>query len=219
MKCYKGIMLPDAENHMQHYIDKGPYMEPVINKALEVTPGRKVAVDVGAAVGLFSMAVAPLFEIVVAYEPSPLQAECWRDNIAKTGRNNVFLKDFGLGLYPQVLYVADLKADGNLGKTWLQTEPEGAFTKCSVDRLDNQFYPALDLLKIDVEGMEHDVLLGGQNIIRQFHPTLIIEFKGLGARYGRDDKTTLEMLASWGYSSFYRFGSDYVISKGAANAP
>ncbi len=45
-----------------------------------------------------------------------------------------------------------------------------------VERLDDVFKESrLDFLKIDVEGMERDVLLGGAETIRTFHPVMFVE--------------------------------------------
>ena len=45
-----------------------------------------------------------------------------------------------------------------------------------VKRLDDFFKePRFDFLKIDVEGMERDVLTGGENTIKKFHPVMFIE--------------------------------------------
>jgi FkbM family methyltransferase len=42
--------------------------------------------------------------------------------------------------------------------------------------LDSFNFPRLDMIKIDVEGMELDVLAGAANCIAAKHPILIIEF-------------------------------------------
>jgi FkbM family methyltransferase len=42
--------------------------------------------------------------------------------------------------------------------------------------LDSFNFPRLDLIKIDVEGMELDVLAGGTNCITGKHPILVVEF-------------------------------------------
>jgi FkbM family methyltransferase len=42
--------------------------------------------------------------------------------------------------------------------------------------LDSLELPRADLIKVDVEGMELDVLEGGVNIVERSHPVLIVEF-------------------------------------------
>ena len=48
-------------------------------------------------------------------------------------------------------------------------------TKVPVVSLDSLGLERLDLLKIDVEGMEHDVLRGGRDVLTRQHPILIVE--------------------------------------------
>lgn len=47
--------------------------------------------------------------------------------------------------------------------------------------LDSVRFPAtVDLLKIDVEGMEADVLAGGRTLLRRDRPRIIVEIHGPG---------------------------------------
>jgi hypothetical protein len=57
---------------------------------------------------------------------------------------------------------------------------------------------APDFLKIDVEGMEWHVLMGGQRTIQQHKPVIIFEENGLNKRYGIADGQVGALLASWG---------------------
>src|SRR5690606_28669717 len=61
----------------------------------------------------------------------------------------------------------------NSGANRLVEDGAGSVT---LDTLDN-LYPTeiFDLIKIDVEGMELDVLLGGEQLIRRSRPTILIE--------------------------------------------
>lgn len=213
MICYKGIMLPDSETHMQKHLDKGPYQGALIQCALKVTKGRKVALDVGAAVGLWSIPLAKEFKMVIAYEPHPLQFECLLENIRKSASRRVKPLQLALGNREQIRYVKDLRESGNLGMTSLDIEQQGCAWKCEVSRLDSALFTDLDLIKLDVEGMEHFVLEGGEKTLREHMPTLVVELKGLGERYGCSDKETLKMLEDWGYRGFAQAGSDYIITK------
>jgi len=60
----------------------------------------------------------------------------------------------------------------------------------------------LDVLKADVEGAELDLLRGGEDFIRRFKPTMILELSGNSVPFGY----TSEHLCSWleerGYTVF-----------------
>lgn len=45
----------------------------------------------------------------------------------------------------------------------------------SIDDIAKEYNAIPDMLKIDVEGFEYDVLWGSINILRQFHPKIILE--------------------------------------------
>lgn len=62
-------------------------------------------------------------------------------------------------------------------------------------RLDSLNLPRLDLLKVDVEGMEFDVLAGADETIRERHPVMLIEHIKV------DGNQLLEVLRGWGYEA------------------
>lgn len=65
--------------------------------------------------------------------------------------------------------------------------------KISQTRLDSLNLPRLDFLKIDVEGMEVEVLRGAREAIAQFRPTMLIEWI-------KSDQVVLEkILREFGY--------------------
>jgi FkbM family methyltransferase len=51
----------------------------------------------------------------------------------------------------------------------------GGDLKIKTKRLDDYSFDRVDLLKIDVEGFEHEVLKGAENTINKFKPRIIIE--------------------------------------------
>ena len=70
---------------------------------------------------------------------------------------------------------------------------------CATVRLltiDSLALDRLDLLKIDVEGMELDVLKGAAGTIRTFHPQMWIE------HIKTDKPALLKLCAEWGYAHF-----------------
>jgi len=62
-------------------------------------------------------------------------------------------------------------------------------------RLDSLNLPRLDVLKVDVEGMEFDVLAGADETIRERHPVMLIEHIKV------DGNQLLEVLRGWGYEA------------------
>jgi hypothetical protein len=65
--------------------------------------------------------------------------------------------------------------------------------------LDNfSAIPRLDLLKVDVEGMEADVIRGGRQLLQKFKPTLYLENDRIDK-----SKDLIELVSSLGYRLFW----------------
>ena len=64
----------------------------------------------------------------------------------------------------------------NLGATTYRTKKDGSVALFALDDvIEADDLPALDLIKIDVEGMQLEVLMGAEGILRQRQPALWVE--------------------------------------------
>ncbi len=89
----------------------------------------------------------------------------------------------------------------DIGQSLTYTSSDSTDVACMT--LDSLTLPRVDLIKIDVEGMELDVLAGSIGLIRDHHPVLIVEFI-------KSDKGKLtRWLDSQGYGVF-EFGLNFV---------
>jgi FkbM family methyltransferase len=101
----------------------------------------------------------------------------------------------------------DYTKPGSFGSLELRRRKETEFIGQSIDyasdkllpipalRIDSLSLPRLDLLKIDVEGMEEAVLDGAQETIRRSHPYIIVEYVKVGA------DQLAKRLAEFGYEA------------------
>jgi FkbM family methyltransferase len=71
-----------------------------------------------------------------------------------------------------------------------------------------------DFIQLDIEGSEHDALLGAIDTIELTHPVITLEMKGLGERYGYTDQDTINLLASLGYTIVGRVNRDVIFTYG-----
>jgi FkbM family methyltransferase len=139
-----------------------------------VKPGAHV-VDVGANTGNHTIFFAGPMKAasVLPFEPLPAAADALRAGVKRNGLENVDLSRLGVG-------VADredratlvFSGRGGLGATSLEPDPAG---EIGVATLDSMVSGRVDLLKIDVEGMEMSVLAGSQELIRCWKPLIFIE--------------------------------------------
>ena len=63
----------------------------------------------------------------------------------------------------------------------------------------DHMFDDVDLLQLDIEGFEHQAILGAAETIDRCSPVIVLELKGLGKRYGYSDEETIEFLSDLGY--------------------
>jgi FkbM family methyltransferase len=141
-----------------------------------VRPG-DVVLEVGANIGVHTLglarAVGPAGRIY-AIEPQRRLFQMLCANLALNDIDNVHARQQGLGATPEVLWVSTptTAAPANFGGISLQRQGEEPVDVVTIDQLG---LDRLDLIKIDVEGMEEAVLRGGVETIRRLAPRLYVE--------------------------------------------
>ena len=129
-----------------------------------------VVIDVGAQIGNHSVFFGNfLAQRVIAVEPNPAVLPILRRNTANNGGEYTIIPA-GLGAAPGVASVS-LPDAGNIGTAQLQA---GA-GEIELTTLDAIAPPGVVLVKVDVEGMELDVLRGGTQLLRTQRPDLMLE--------------------------------------------
>lgn len=142
----------------------------------------ELAVDCGAHRGTITSLLAERFSRVVAVEPSELSTQIVFPNV------EVIQK--ALGSRPG--YVGMTHGPDNTGQRHVVDGND--IEMITLDSLNL----APDFIKIDVEGMEWHVLMGGEQTIQQHRPLIMFEENGLNARYGIHDGQVSALLESWG---------------------
>jgi FkbM family methyltransferase len=138
-----------------------------------------VAIDIGANVGLLSLAMAQRVGItgkVLAFEPGPRFFERFHANLAEnsTASSIISAERVGLSDRAQVLYWQE--DPSQKGNAMLGPSGEVAVSVTTLDRaIAESGIDRLRFLKIDVEGMEWEVLKGGQESIKRFRPLVYFE--------------------------------------------
>jgi FkbM family methyltransferase len=139
-----------------------------------VKPGAYV-VDVGANTGNHTIFFAGPMQAssVLPFEPLPAAADALRASVARNALKNVDLSRLGVGVSDRDDRMRLVfSGRGGLGATSLEPDPAG---EISVATLDSMVSGRVDLLKIDVEGMEMSVLAGSRELIRRWKPLIFIE--------------------------------------------
>lgn len=140
-----------------------------------VGPG-DVFVDVGSSVGMFAMIAADRVGpsgSVLAFEPHPDRFTCLRSTVLINERRNLIPFQLGLADSPGScrLYIdrpVPSMIDGKSGEDFIEVAVE------TLDRVARKLaVTSVDMIKIDVEGMERAVLVGAEALLRSERPPII----------------------------------------------
>lgn len=174
-----------------------------------VRPGWTV-IDVGASYGLLSCPMARRAGpegLVVACEANPRSAALLRANAARNGHRNLRVQEAAVGerAGTGVLYENPAHAVlSSLQKTNVPSPAERhAVRVVTLDDTAAALAPGrkVDMLKVDVEGMEGAVLRGGRRLLERDLPRIWLEFWPDGLeRCGDDPRAVLAGLVGLGYS-------------------
>lgn len=172
-----------------------------------------VIIDVGGNVGSFCLPVSKQLEgsgKLFVIEPSSYASQKLRTNIAI---NDVVLRDriqviqafasshqkapLPEGIHASWDITASQKHQHHCG---VLTSTEGAIT-ITLDSLVQRFdLKRVDWIKIDVDGYEHDVLAGAQELIRTFRPNIFLELCEYSLNeHDKSVRCVIEGLSAMGY--------------------
>lgn len=176
-----------------------------------------VFLDVGANFGYFSMLAAQTMGAqgrVLAFEPNPEMVNIARRSFAKSSLKSIDLIPAAVGNDNGRLQL-HLNGGPNRGKTSLYAGNTNGAGTVEVDclRLDDflsaRQIPAVDFMKIDVEGHEWFALKGAIETLKAYRPAILMELvPSLLAQSGHGVDDVLNLLAPMGYEIGRRWHPD-----------
>lgn len=199
----------DISDAVDHYLYFG-LKEPGFERLLALVKPTDRAIDVGANIGMLALPLARKVGAsrVVAFEPDPANRSRLVRHLALNGLDQVRVEHHGLGNEARTHRLYQV-VGSNAGMNRIVLDEQGSdrfpFTEIQVARLDD-LWPGLgldrvDLLKIDVEGFEHEVLKGAEGTLRAYRPLLFIELDDDNLRdNGSSAADLLRWLAGRGYT-------------------
>ncbi len=166
-------------------------------------PGQ-IVIEVGANIGAHTVGLARLVGRegrVLAFEPQRLPFQILCANMALNSIENVDCFWSALGSEDGFIDVPELNPEktSNFGGVTLLGSQNGRRVTChTLDRYIS--LPRVDLIKIDVEGMEVDVLRGGERLLKQFKPMLYVENDRI-----EKSKELIRLIAGFDYHMYWHF--------------
>jgi FkbM family methyltransferase len=190
---------PDQDTHfakmLTRNIEKGGqpvYQEPVRRASITHCKKHDVAVDIGANVGLWTRDLCQFFQQVHAIEPVADFRSCLMKNVPAT---NLKIYDCALGSENSMIDMI-ITAD-NTGHSHVDPASFGQ-GKIQMKTLDSMELPPTDYVKIDCEGYEYNILVGGENYIKSCKPIIVVEQKFHKDTGITDNGEAVDLLKSWG---------------------
>lgn len=170
--------------------------------------------DVGAGEGIFTLFFARAVGEhgrVEAFEPNPENVRRVVRNVELNGFRNVGVHELGLAAEQgerELTFDPVHPGEGTVlgplaGRRRVRdTRAVGVRLERLDDVVAGRGLPKPDLVKIDVEGLEYDVLVGGRRTIEESSPVLLIEIHGpqLEAKV-RNAERVVSLLEKLGYAS------------------
>ena len=193
-----GWRLPDGEQHFVKHAERNKYQANLLNAALPFVVQLRTAVDIGAHVGFHTRKMLGVFDDVWAFEPVPENYECLRHNAPDARCVRV-----ALGNQRGDVHLS-CPTPGNSG-AW--ERDDGGRHVAPLMLLDDYPIGEVDFVKIDVQGMEADVLKGGENTIRRWKPIIAIEV----VMRGEVNPAVAPILDAWGTKHLATVGKDIIV--------
>jgi FkbM family methyltransferase len=183
--------------------------------AQALQPGDHV-IDVGANIGALTLAFAAKVASdgkvpaghVFAFEPQPRIFQLLATNCVLNGATNARLFNAGCGAAPGEMRISEIpyESDVNYGALSLEMlakaaeAPSAPATRAvPILKLDDVYdRDTLKLIKIDVEGMELDVLKGAERLLTGLRPLLYIENE-----FPEKSQALLEAIREMGFEAWW----------------
>ena len=181
----------------------GTWEPEVISAVTATVKSGMTVIDIGAHIGYYTLLFAKCVGSsgrVISFEPLPANFELLNENVhlnrlscVKTFPQAVFSRNeqIILTVPDNLLHSGDASVCHGGGTKQFCVQATTLDSFCDSSRLQP------DLIKMDVEGAEHEVLMGATETIARCHPKLLIElhhFDGDCASHPAPD-----LLVSWGY--------------------
>ena len=154
--------------------------------------------DIGANVGMYTVALSPLARRVIAFEPVPHNLGTLRQAIRLAGVKNVDVHALALSDATRTARFSVPVNQGFYGGYYIAAfheQGELEVRTSTIDALIRDGLPAPDFIKCDVEGAETQVINGARGLLSRARPVWLLE---------TFEPSVLPLMESLGYTAHIR---------------
>lgn len=209
MKDILGWKFPDSDNLLSKRTKPFPhstYQQEAIDAALSYVKNFNVAIDIGANVGLHSVRFAQKFSKVYSFEPSTTNFECLVENTKPFENIEIFKKGLGQKEEKAVLSIPTDSTNCGAFSIIDFKEYEGSLISEEIEIITlDSLTLAPDLIKIDTQTFELQVISGGIDTLKKYHPVLILEIE-----YKKPTQIIKSFLKNIGYEMIESLKKDKI---------
>lgn len=174
---------------------------PAMRAAFDLVTDWRLALDVGAHIGTWTRQLAPRFDQVVALEPDALNFAALSENLGAVGN---------VKLLP--LAAAPHAGRFSLSRVGTVNSGQGYLTPVQDDEqwvvgvpIDALALEGIGFMKLDVEGLECEVLSGARKTVYGNRPIVALEENVCATRYGHQPGDARAILEDLGMHEAARF--------------
>ena len=202
MRACKGYFVPETDEHCL-----GAVLDEVgdLGFSLDLCKDFRTVIQAGGNVGVYPLALSQKFKTVYTVEPDVDNYKALEANTCNA--KNIVSRRAAFGRVHGRAAIDRIYPD-NVGAHQIKQGNEFA-----VIPIDSLGVIDCDFLQLDVEGSEHEALLGAVATIEASWPVITLELKGHGERYGFTDDDTINLLADMGYRITDRVNRDVIFTK------
>ena len=160
----------------------------------------KLILDIGSWCGTWSMAMQKFADEIYCYEPNKVHFECLIKNLHKF--EHVKLFNHAVGNQDGKIKLTEEKATQNT-RVLLENGD------IVISKVDSMGVTGADMLKIDVEGLEMEVLKGAEKLLNDVQ-YVMIELNNNSKKYGSSNSIIEKHLQSLGFEILIKTWPDIV---------
>jgi FkbM family methyltransferase len=163
-------------------INNGAWEMHIINLLKAICNENMTVIDIGANIGTYTILMSKLVGEkgnVYAFEPFKNHIEILFYNLMMNDCFNTKIYSYGCGEKNENMFIdkkfLNTKRCENFGAIELKKDYSDKDEEIEIKSIDSFEFPKIDIIKIDVHGMENVVINGMKNTILKYTPVIIIE--------------------------------------------